>query len=197
MNKKVIVLIDLDDTMTHLVRAWCQWLNHRHGTKVTEDNIIGWKIADYFPELTERQVFEPVHMDVFWKDVEPMEGAQKYIKLLIDEGFDIYVCTASSFDTIKSKFEYVLGRHFPFISWNRVIVTKNKQLVNGHILIDDGVHNLEGGAYKKILMSAPHNKSYDAESNGMTRVETWKEAYDAVHTYASKILREDSNYESN
>lgn len=77
------------------------------------------------------------------------------------------------------------------------IVTKNKQLVNGDILIDDGVHNLEGGRYKKILMSAPHNKGYDAELHGMTRVKSWEEAYNAVHIYTSEILREDNINESN
>lgn len=197
MSKKVAVLIDLDDTMTHLVRAWCQCLNQRYGTSVSENDILDWKISDYFPDLTEDQVFEPIHEDAFWQSVEPMADAQRYIKQLIDEGFDVYVCTASFFDTIKSKFEYVLGRYFPFISWNQVIVTKNKRMINGDILIDDGVHNLEGGAYEKILMSAPHNRGYDAELHGMTRVKSWKEAYDAVHRYASKILREDITNESN
>lgn len=197
MNRKVIVLIDIDDTMTCLTKAWCSYLNKKYGTNVSENDILGWKICDYFPELTEDQVYEPIHTDSFWAEVEPKMYAQKYVKQLIDEGFDVYICTASLFDTIKSKLEYVLGRYFPFISWNRVIVTKNKKLVNGDILIDDGVHNLEGGAYKKILMSAPHNKRYDAESNGMTRVSTWKEAYDAVHKYASELLREDEKNESN
>ena len=150
MNRKVIVLIDLDDTMTHLCRAWCRWLNAIHGTNVSENDITGWKISDYFPTLTEDQVFRPLHTDSFWREVEPMVDAPKYIKKLMDEGFEVHICTASSFDTIKSKFEHVLGRYFPFISWNQVIVTKNKQLVNGDILIDDGVHNLEGGRYKKF-----------------------------------------------
>lgn len=189
MNRKVTVLIDLDDTMTCLCRAWCRWLNTAHGTCVSENDITGWKISNYFSTLTEEQVFKPLHTDSFWQDVEPMADAPKYIKQLMDEGFEVYICTASLFDTIKAKFEYVLGKYFPFVSWNQVIIAKNKQLINGDILIDDGIHNLEGGAYKKILMSAPHNKSYDAESHGMTRVKSWKEAYNAVHRYASEILR--------
>ena len=43
------------------------------------------------------------------------------------------------------------------------------------MLIEDGIHYLEGGDYVKILMTAPHNLSYDAEANGMIRVHTWKE----------------------
>ena len=43
------------------------------------------------------------------------------------------------------------------------------------MLIDDGIHNLEGGEYKKILFTAPHNRYYDAEGNGMIRVSSWDE----------------------
>ena len=45
-----------------------------------------------------------------------------------------------------------------------------------HFNIGDGIHNLESGEYVKILMTAPHNRGYDAESNGMIRVNNRKEA---------------------
>ena len=196
MGKRITVLIDLDDTMTCLTRAWCLYLNNKYSINVTEDDIRGWNVENYFPMLTEEQVFEPLRTDEFWELVEPRANAQKFVRRLMLDGFDVYICTASSFDTIRAKLTYVLGRYFPFISWDQVIVAQNKQLINGDILVDDGVHNLQGGAYKKILMSAPHNQSYDAESNGMTRVKTWEEAYNAVHSYASEILREDKENES-
>ena len=48
------------------------------------------------------------------------------------------------------------------------------------MLIDDGIHNLEGGDYRKILFTAPHNRFYDAEANGMTRVNTWEEIVEII-----------------
>ena len=48
-------------------------------------------------------------------------------------------------------------------------------MIRGDVLIDDGIHNLEGGHYEKILMTAPHNINYDAEKHGMIRVRNWKE----------------------
>ena len=48
------------------------------------------------------------------------------------------------------------------------------------MLIDDGIHNLEGGNYRKILFTAPHNRFYDAEANGMTRVNTWEEVVEII-----------------
>ena len=36
-------------------------------------------------------------------------------------------------------------------------------------------NNLEGGDYLKIMFTAPHNRAYDAEGNGMIRVHAWDE----------------------
>ena len=82
--------------------------------------------------------------------------------------------------------ERVLFKYFPFLTWNDVIITSHKQLVNGDVLIDDGIHNLEGGNYFKILMTAHHNKKYDAEANGMLRVGTWAEVYSAITALAEE-----------
>lgn len=75
----------------------------------------------------------------------------------------------------------LLFRRFPFISWDQVIITSRKQLIKGDVLIDDGIHNLEGGDYIKILMTAPHNRDYDAEANGMIRVYNWKQIEEVIN----------------
>lgn len=51
------------------------------------------------------------------------------------------------------------------------------------ILTDaDGIHNLEGADYEKILVSAPYNEYYDAEGNGMHRVHSWNEIENVLVT---------------
>ena len=52
------------------------------------------------------------------------------------------------------------------------------------MLVDDGVHNHIGGDYLKLLYTAPHNRAYNAEENGMTRVNSWKEVYAIISTLA-------------
>ena len=76
---------------------------------------------------------------------------------------------------LEEKMNGLLFRYFPFLTWDRVIVTGRKQMIRCDVLIDDGVHNLEGGDYKKILFTAPHNRQYDAEANGMVRADTWED----------------------
>ncbi len=72
---------------------------------------------------------------------------------------------------------------FPFLDWEHIIITNNKQLVRGDILIDDGPHNLVGGEYFKILFDRPHNRNYDDAANGMLRLHTWQEIDSVIHDY--------------
>ena len=184
----ITLLVDMDDTIENLLLAWTEWLNNMYGTSVNADDITGWEVQKFFPSLTKDDVYAPLYEDEFWKTVQPKEDAVRYLAHIKELGFKLYICTNSNYQTIRRKLEYIIDRYFPFISWCNVITICNKQLLNADILVDDGVHNLIGGSYKKILMTASHNKDFDANSNGMTRVNNWQEAYDKIIEYADQIL---------
>lgn len=57
-------------------------------------------------------------------------------------------------------------------------------MIRGDILIDDAPHNLVGGDYVKILMTANHNRSYDASANGMIRVIDWLDIQNCISAVA-------------
>ena len=176
-NKDITILVDIDDTIENLCEEWCNLLNRQYGTSVTYLDVTEWDISKFFPSLTREQVFEPIYNEELWQYVKPKPGAVEYIKKLMDDGFTVYLCTSTDYRNVKVKFEQVIHKYFPFISWKQVIITSKKQMINADFLVDDGIHNLEGGHYGKILMSAPHNKSYNAEENGMLRVDDWEQIY--------------------
>ena len=178
--KRLIVLVDMDDTIIDLLGAWVEMLNEQHGTTVHPEEVKQWNIAQSFPALTKEQVFEPLLCDDLWFRVKPKAGAVDALRGLIADGHWVLIVTNSAYETLQTKMDAVLFRYFPFINWDNVIITGNKQLVKGDVLIDDGVHNLEGGDYAKILIDAPHNRSYNAEANGMTRVKDLTAAYQKV-----------------
>jgi 5'(3')-deoxyribonucleotidase len=53
-------------------------------------------------------------------------------------------------------------------------------MIRADYLVDDGVHNLIQGGYKKILFTAPHNLKCNLEKYGMIRADNWKEVYDII-----------------
>lgn len=182
--KKLTILVDMDDTIELLTDAWLDWLNAKHGTHVTKDDIHSWNFAAAFPTLTEDEAYAPIYIDEFWDHVEPMPWAFEILCRLRAEGHEVYIVTSSTYQTIPAKMEKVLFQYFPFIHWDHVIVAPKKQMILGDVLIDDAPHNLDGFDGLKILMDAPHNRSYDAKKNGMFRVDNWRMVYDLVTHYA-------------
>ena len=169
----MIILVDMDDTIEQLLKSWIARANERFGTNVSPDEVTDWNISFPFPGIEKEELtYEPG----FWSSVEPMPGAAEALKHFLDEGHEVYIVTSTEIEHVEEKMKGLLFRYFPFLDWGRVILTRRKQLIRGDVLIDDGIHNLEGGAYKKILFTAPHNRHYDAEAHGMTRVNNWEEA---------------------
>ena len=173
--KKLVILVDMDDTIEHLTDAWIDWLNHRYGTEVSKNDITSWNFSKAFPTLTEEEAYSPLYIDDFWDTVEPMDGAYEALTQLREDGHEIFIVTSSAYQTIQAKMNKVLFKYFPFITWDHVIVASRKQMVHGDVLIDDAPHNLENFPGERILMNAPHNRNYPAEENDMWRVDNWQE----------------------
>lgn len=178
--KKLTVLIDMDDTIEELVVAWVEYLNTKYGTNVDPNSINDWNMRNFFHDITQNQLYSALEDEALWRMVKPKPDAVKYVKKIIDDGHDVFIVTSSHYKTIVQKMDHVLFTYFPYITWDNVIITSHKQMIKGDVLIDDGVHNHVGGEYFSILMDAPHNRLFDAESNNMLRVTSWPEAYEAV-----------------
>ena len=178
--KQLTILVDMDDVLEHLVPAWIAWLNERHGTSVKEEDMVEWELEKVFPMLTHSQVWEPLEYAEFWDTVRPVKDAAKTVYQLMADGHEVYVVTHAPLYTIVPKIERVLFRYFPFIDMRHVIFARNKQMIRGDILIDDGPHNLIDSNYISILMDRPHNRNFDNKSFHIIRVHNWQEIYELV-----------------
>lgn len=181
------ILVDMDDVLEQLVAGWVAYLNDKYGTTKRTEDVRSWNVSLAFPELTHEQVYSAVSDDCLWDLVKPMPGAAETLQKLIEEGHEIYIVTATGYETLRAKMEKVLFRYFPFLSWKQVIITENKQMIRGDVLIDDGPHNMIGGSYRKILFSANHNRDFDEASVGAERAENWNEVYTAIQRIAAEI----------
>ena len=180
------ILIDMDDTIESLLKAWVSGVNRKYGRSVSHEDVGSWDVSTAFPGLTHEQVYAVPLEKGFWKTVEPIPGAAEAIQRFMAAGHEVFIVTATPYESVTEKMSDLLFRYFPFLSWKQLIITSRKQLIRGDVLIDDGVHNLEGGDYIKILMTAPHNRNYDAEANGMIRVHNWAEIEEVINRISAE-----------
>lgn len=178
--KKLTILVDMDDTIEGLLDAWLIWMNAAHGCSVTREDITSWDMTRAYPNVAVNEIYTPLEEPAFWDSVEPIPGASEALQKWLARGHEVFIVTATPYTDIRPKMEKCLFKLFPFLKWENVIITGRKQLLRGDVLIDDGLHNLVDGPYEKILVTAPYNRPYPAEENGMLRVNTWAEIERAV-----------------
>lgn len=179
--KSLRILVDMDDTIENLLDAWLAVLNRKYKTYCKKEDIKDWNVGRYFPGIEKEEIFAPLLTDDFWNTVTPKPDAQAVLGDLHFKGHEIYIVTASAYQSIRSKMENCLFKYFPFIDWNHVIITSNKQMIKGDIIIDDNPLNLIDGGKISLLMDMPHNRWFDNEMYGITRVASWYEIQEIIN----------------
>lgn len=172
--KKLTILVDMDDVLENLVECWVDELNKKCGSSLCEEDITDWRIAKFFPSLTNEDLFSPLNTAEFWGKIAPMQNAQDILKKLIDDGHTIRIVTASHYATVPAKIKRLLEM-YPYLKWEDVIVASDKSLI----------------CDLAVLFDRPHNRSYNDEAAGMVRVETWDEIYEVVSEFADMLSDED------
>lgn len=174
------ILVDADGVLENLTSELPALLNEKYGTNVQFEKMREWGFSKVFPELTYEQIFSVELEETLYDRIRPIGDAPEYLKKLIDDGNAVYIVTNTPYEAISLKMKKVMEHFFPFLTWENFIIASHKQMIKGDVLIDDGIHNLLGGDYHKILFDAPYNRDYDAEANGMIRVSSWEEIYKVI-----------------
>ena len=182
MNYNNIIYIDMDNTIEDLLTAWCNYLNSSYNLSVNPEDSKDWDMMKLYPMLTSNQVFSALHDEELWKSVKPINGSEKYIQKLIDNGFEVYIVTATIPENYFIKYKYVIRRYFPFIDNKHIIACYNKQLLNGLVMVDDYIENLKGSQCTGILFNQSYNKDIDVSSysNLIYRADSWADCYQII-----------------
>ncbi|MCQ2428247.1 MAG: GNAT family N-acetyltransferase [Clostridia bacterium] len=184
--KKLTILVDWDGTIEDFMPRWVERINRDYGFDKTVEDLHSWDMRETFVGLTTEQIEKALHDPEFWRDVPPVPGAAETMARWREEGHTVFIATAAHYYQIAPKTDLFLKRYFPFMSWNDVIVTHHKQLLKADVLIDDGVHNLLGGEYARVLLDAPYNRFVDDEREGIVRVRDWREIAEYVDRLAAE-----------
>lgn len=148
------IFIDIDDTITNFGEVLLKNLNEKYHTNYNIFDITYW---DWIKENFE----EPwsILTPWFWREVKVDQKAKEFIKKRIENGDEIYIATATFIDeALPVKIETTLNQLDNIIDKDHVIITRNKNILCGDIMIDDGLHNLINNNCKyNICFSQPWN----------------------------------------
>lgn len=173
-------------------------LNYYTGEHFTTSQLTQYDTTKVLPQQYKNLVEDIWNWPILYEYVQPLTDSQQYVKRLCDnENIEVYVVSVSHPDVMRSKSDFI-RREYPFIK-NVILIDSNnyqcKQLLNFDCLVDDNPDNLIGGKYHKLLFSYYWNQSFNAEHNGMVRVNDWSETYNEVirELEAKKLIWELEN----
>ena len=174
------IFVDMDDILVNLLDEWLIQLNRYKGVQPkTIDDITEWSMNKAYPTLTDYQIFNCLSTAEFWERVNPIPNAYKYLKMLKEDGHEIYVATASYPLPFYHKLEQCLLKHFDFLSSKDIICLHNKSLLDGDVLFDDYHENLRHFKGIKVLRNRPYNMNVETPYVDF-RIDTWEEFYTMI-----------------
>ena len=184
MNK---ILTDIDGVVLDWESAFFKFMERKGHTKVNPGIYSVAKIYDISTDeggaLT-REFNESGHIGY----LKPLRDAKKYIKKLVNEGFEFQAITSlSTKDLANSLRRYNLDKEFSTDMNCLCLDTgddKDKALQKykpGHWWIEDKPANCDAGlaaGHKVIIIDHEYNRSYD--NKNVIRVSTWEEIYNII-----------------
>lgn len=174
MNKKII-LVDMDDVLADFEGQFLEtWKKKfpRHPYVPIEKRET-FRIEDNYPGEFEKDIRNIYTAPGFFENLSLIPGAKEAIAKMQSLGHDVFICTSpiSAYENcVLEKYHWV-AKNLGYEWTKRMIVTKDKTLIYGDILIDDKPEHkgLRTPLWKYVLFDAPYNKKVKAN----LRI-TWK-----------------------
>lgn len=173
MNKKLIIAVDVDDTVANLIDAWLEIYNDEHGDNLREHEITDWDISKFAKHG--KNIYDYLKNPSLYDNVFPIKDSLNGINSIRKMGHRVIYVTASTIEQSGRKYQWL--RDFGFVdSEYDYIEAKDKSLICADILIDDGMHNIQSFRKVGILMNKSWNKKYDYKP----RCNNWKEVVEYI-----------------
>lgn len=179
-NKNFRILIDLDDTITNFLEEVINEYNKTYGTSHSIDEVTEWVIPSSF----EHGLFSVLELTNILTMITPKLDSIEYINKWIDEGYDVFIVSdcCNRYQSYRDKLRW-LKTYIPKFDLSHFIPCKEKYVIQGDILIDDNLDNLNKWSLNNpyghdLLMTAQHNKQIQDER----RINSFKEADDYIKT---------------
>jgi 5'-nucleotidase len=170
----MLILIDMDDVLSdfdgEFYRKWNEIHPDKHITPPNERK--KFYLSDESPEGYADLIRGIYTAPGFVKSLPEIPGSMNALNDIASRGHKIFICTTplnAYQNCVKEKYEWI-EEHLGFEWTKKIILTKDKTLVQGDILIDDKPEIT--GAAKPVWEHIVFDKPYNRQTNHAKRM-TW------------------------
>lgn len=165
------IFVDMDDVLADTYGKHIELYNKEHQQKLHINQISSGEMWQNVPEEFHPSIRQHALRSGFFRDLEPIKDAIQVMEALYNK-HEVYIATAATqFPNSLIEKSQWLAEHMPFITWQHQIMCGDKFILDGDLLIDDRIYNLEHFKGDTLLFNSPHN----VNDEGFKRVATWLE----------------------
>jgi 5'(3')-deoxyribonucleotidase len=167
------ILVDMDEVIADATTGMIKWYKDNFGGDIDfEKMLAGGSLVKGFPEENQPAVRQQFFEPGFFRHLPVMEDSIEVLKKM-NERYEIYIVSAATEfpNSLTDKFHW-LAEHFPFITWQQLVLCGDKKMIQADFMIDDHARHLQHFRGKPYLFSAPHNLN----ETRYERINNWKQA---------------------
>lgn len=184
------ILVDHDEVLCQFNRRCVDLYNDETGSSIELSDIKSFNLTDSFGiprEEGDVLLAKYMRRSDFYEHVIPVKGAIDGMGRLVDDGHDVFIATTiakSAPGLYAQKFAWI-KKHMPWFDMNNLIGVHAKWMLDGDVLFDDALHNLEAFVSKRtrpryaIAMDRPWNSAW----NGL-RVSSWESFVERIAMFS-------------
>lgn len=185
------ILVDMDGVLVDFHHSFLRDFQIRFpfGPKLEFKDLHSFELEDVYPSEYEDGVWAIMKMPGFFRSMKPKEGALEALndmkEYCAERGQDVFLCTSpfsTNYGCGKEKIEWV-DEHLGHIWTKKLIITKDKTLVQGSNLIDDKpeIVGVCQPVWTHVIFDAPYNKNVLLKGN-MKRLPSWSQWKEVLFT---------------
>lgn len=168
MDNRKRIIVDMDGVLADIYSQYIKLEFNETGKKIALEDTWGKSEVEAFPNSRKH-----LRTKGFFKNAPVISGAVETLQKL-NERFELFiVSSATQFPNSLEEKYYWLEEHFPFITWQQLVLCGSKKVIKGDIMIDDHFKNLDSFEGRTILFTQPHN--FGENENLHERVSGWEE----------------------
>ena len=162
----MLILVDQDGVLAdfehRLSQTWQQATPTHEHPGVAPHERRHFCAKDDYPERLRDAVQRIYTAPGFFRNLPPIDGALDALQAMLARGHDVRICTSPLTlyqNCVGEKYEWV-DRHLGAEWVARMVVTKDKTLVHGDILIDDKPHvtGARTPTWQHVVYDQPYNQ---------------------------------------